>query len=97
MYEYTVLPFGLANALETFQQLIDHVIAEKIDVFAMVYLDDVLVFSKNEQDHAEHLHWVLTKLCVHKLKAKCTKTAFGLAELQYLGQIIKISIISIDP
>ena len=59
----------------------DHVLAEKHDVFAMVYLDDILVFSKNEHDHAEHLRWVLTKLHEHKLKAKRKKSAFGLAEL----------------
>ena len=97
MYEYTVLPFGLVNAPAIFQQLIDRVLAEKLDVFAMVYLNDVLVFSKNEQNHAEHLHWVLTKPLEHKLKAKCKKNAFGLAELQYLGHIVKNLIISMDP
>ena len=96
MYEYTVLLFGLVNAPATFQQLMDHVIAEKLNVFAMVYLDDILVFSKNEHDHAKHLHWVLTKLREHKLKAECKKSAIGLAELQYLGHIIKDSTISMD-
>ena len=75
----------------------DHVLAEKLDIFATVYLDNILVFLKNKHDHAEHLHWVLTKLCEHKLKAKCKKSAFGLAELQYLGHIIKNSTIPIDP
>ena len=74
----------------------DHVLAENIDVFAMVYLDDVLVFSKNKQDHAEHLRWVLTKLHEHKLKVKHKKSAFGLVKLQYLGYIIKNSTISMD-
>ena len=67
----------------------DHVLADELDVFAIVYLADILVFSKNEHDHAEHLRWVLTKLHEHKLKAKCKKSAFGLAELQYLGHIVK--------
>ena len=75
----------------------DHVIAEKLDFCATVYLDDILVFSKNEHNHAEHLRWVLTKLCEHKLKAKCKKSAFSLAELQYLGHIVKNSTISMDP
>ena len=75
----------------------DHVLAAKLDVFAMVYLDDILVFSKNEHDHAKHLRWVLTKLREHKLKAKRRKSAFGLAELQYLGHIVKNSTISMDP
>ena len=59
----------------------DHVLADRPDVFAMVYLDDILVFSKNEHNHVEHLRWVLTKLREHKLKAKRKKSAFGLAEL----------------
>ena len=75
----------------------DHVLADKLDVFAMVYRDDILVFSKNEQNHAENLRWVLTILREHKLKAKCKKSAFGLAKLQYLGHIMKNSTISMDP
>ena len=63
----------------------------------MVYLNDILVFSKSEQDHAEHLHWVLSNLHEHKLKAKHKKSALGLAELQYLGHIVKSSTRSIDP
>ena len=74
----------------------DHIFADKLDVFAMVYLDDILVFSKKEHGHAEHLRWVLTKLREHKLKAKRKKSAFGLAELQYLGHIVKNSTISMD-
>ena len=75
----------------------DHVLAEKLDVLATVYLDDILVFSKNEHDHAEHWCWVLTKLREHKLKAKCKRSAFSLAELQYLGYIMKNPTISMDP
>ena len=67
----------------------DHVLADKLDVFATVYLDDILVFSQTEQDHAEHLRWVLEKLREHHLKAKRKKSAFGLNELQYLGHVIK--------
>ena len=75
----------------------DHILGDKLDVFAMVYLDDILVFSKNKHNHAEHLRWVLSKLCEHKLKAKRKKSEFGLAELQYLGRIVKNSTIPIDP
>ena len=75
----------------------DHVFVEKLDVFATVYLDDILVFSKNKHNYAEHLRWVLTKLHEHKLKAKRKKSALGLAELQYLGHIVKNSTISMDP
>ena len=59
----------------------DHVLANKLDVFTTVYLDDILVFSQTEQDHAEHLRWVLEKLREHHLKAKKKKSAFRLNEL----------------
>ena len=74
-----------------------HVLADKLNVFAMVYLDDILVFSKNKHNHAEYLHWVLSKLREHKLKAKHKKSAFGLAELHHIGHILKNSTISMDP
>ena len=67
-----------------------------IYVFAMVYLANLLVFSKNEQDHAEYLHWVLCKLHEQKLKVKCKKSAYSLAELQYLSHIIKDLTIDMD-
>ena len=75
----------------------DHVLADKLDVFATVYLDDILVFSRSEEDHAEHLRWVLAKLREHHLKAKRKKSAFGLSELQYLGHVIQYNTISMDP
>ena len=75
----------------------DHDLAEKFDIFAMVYLDNILVFSKNEQDYAEYLLCVLSKLHEYKLRAKHKKIAFGLAKLQYLGHIVKNSTISMDP
>ena len=58
-----------------------HIFADKLDVFAMLYLDDILVFSKTKHNHAEHLGWVLTKLREHEIKAICKKSASGLAEL----------------
>ena len=72
-------------------------LAKKLDVFATIYLDNVLVFSQSKQDHAEHLPWVLEKLCKYHLKAKRKKSAFGLNELQYLGHVIKQTTISMDP
>ena len=75
----------------------DHVLKDNLDMFATVYLDDILIFSKNEADHAEHLRWVLQQLRAHNLKAKRKKSAFGLPELYYLGHIIKNSCIMMDP
>ena len=67
----------------------DHILKDKLDVFATVYLDDILIFSKTEAEHEQHLRWVLDKLREHHLKAKCKKSAFGLNELSYLGHVIK--------
>ena len=65
----------------------DHVLAEKLDVFATVYLDDILVFSKNEHNHAEHLCWVLTKLCEHKLKANTKRVNLVLQNCSILATL----------
>ena len=54
------MPFGLCNAPATFQRLMNGVLKEHLDEFVTVYLDDILVFSKNETEHAEHLRWVLS-------------------------------------
>ena len=58
LFEYTVVPFGLCNAPATFQKLMHEILREKLDVFVIIYLDDILVFSKNEEEHAQHLRWV---------------------------------------
>lgn len=97
LFEYTVLPFGLVNAPATFQRLMDHILKDKLDVFAMVYLDDILIFSKTEAEHEQHLRWVLDKLREHHLKAKRKKSAFGLNELSYLGHVIKQGTICMEP
>ena len=59
LYEYTVLPFGLMNAPATFQWLMDSVLKENLDIFAMVYLDDILIFSRTPEEHEAHIRWVL--------------------------------------
>ena len=55
LYEYTVLPLGLCNAPSTFQRLMNNVLGEYVDKFALVYLDDILVYSRTEDEHAAHL------------------------------------------
>ena len=74
----------------------DHMLAKKLDVFATIYCDNILVCSHNEQDQAEHLRWVLEKLCKYQLKANRKKSTFGLNELQYFGHIIKRNTFSIE-
>ena len=72
-YEYTVMSFGLANAPPTFSRIMHYIFNPYTGEFVLVYLDDILVFSKNEEDHEKHLRLVLDRLREHKLYAKFSK------------------------
>ena len=87
-YEYTVMSFGLTNAPAIFSRLMNSVFMEYLDKLVVVYLDDILIYSKNEEEHAEHLRLVLTKLREHRLYAKFSKCEFWLPEVTYLGHVI---------
>ena len=76
-YEYTVMTFGLTNAPATFSRLMNSIFMEYLDKFVVVYLDEILIYSKNEEEHAEHLRLVLTKLREHRFYAKFSKCEFG--------------------
>ena len=84
-YEYTVMSFGLTNAPATFSRLMNSVFMEYLDRFVVVYLDDILIYSKNEEEHAVHLRLVLMKLREHRLYAKFSKCEFWLPEVAKLG------------
>ena len=75
----------------------DMVLCEELDKFVTMYLDDILIFSRTEQEHEQHLRWVLTKLREHHLHAKLKKSAFGLNRLNYLGHILHDSTIQMEP
>ena len=85
LFEYMVLPFGLTNAPATFMTLMNSVLAPFIDNFVLVYLDDILVFSKTEEEHLEHLRKVLTALRENRLFAKLKKCEFFVTEVDFLG------------
>jgi hypothetical protein len=70
MYEFTVMSFGLTNAPAYFMYLVNKVFVEYLDKFLVVFVDDILVFSRNEEEHEEHLRFVLQKLREHQLYAK---------------------------
>ena len=96
-FEFLVLPFGLCNAPATFQRVMNGVFSRDMDAFVIVYLDDILVFSKTESEHAEHLGTVLALLRKHKLYAKRSKCEFGLSELSFLGHVVGAEGIKADP
>jgi hypothetical protein len=97
LYEYTVMSFSLTNALAYFMYLMNKVFMEYLDKFVVVFIDDILVFSKNEEEHAEHLRLVLQKLREYKLYAKWSKCEFWLKEVSFLGHVVSNEGISVDP
>ena len=75
-YEFVVVPFGLTNAPATFMCLMNSVFSRYLDKFVLVFLDDILVYSKNEKEHEEHLRLTLKLLREHQLYAKLSKCDF---------------------
>lgn len=96
-YEYLVMPFGLCNAPGTFQSYINESVREYLDVFCSAYLDDILVYSQNEEEHAEHVLKVLRRLRKRGLYLDIDKCEFDVREVKYLGLIISTEGIRMDP
>ena len=96
-YEFTVMPFGLCNAPATFQRMMNDILREHLDTFVIVYLDDILIYSKSKEEHAQHLKTVLSLLRQHKLYAKASKCEFGMPETEFLGHIVSQAGIATDP
>jgi hypothetical protein len=96
-YEWRVMPFGLCNAPATFQSLMNDILRPYLDQFVVVYLDDILIFSKTLEEHVKHIDLVLTALKRSKLYAGIKKCAFGLKETEFLGHIIGSNRIKMDP
>jgi hypothetical protein len=97
LYEYMVMSFGLINALAYFMYLMNKVFMEYLDKFVMVFIDDMLVYSRSEEEHEEHLRLVLQKLQDHRLYAKLSKYEFWLKQVAFLGHIISKGGIYVDP
>jgi hypothetical protein len=96
LYEYLVMSFGLTNAPAYFMYLMNSVFMIELDKFVVVFIDDILVYSKNEEEHAEHLRIVLQRLRDHKLYAKFSKCEFWLDSVKFLGHTISNEGISVD-
>jgi hypothetical protein len=92
-----MLSFGLTNAPAHFMYLMNSVFMEEMDKFVVVFIDDILFFSKSKKEHKEHLRSMLPQLHDHQLYAKFSKCEFLLSEVQFLGHVISLEGISVDP
>jgi hypothetical protein len=88
LYEYTVMSFGLTNAPAYFLYLMNKVFMEYLDKFVVVFIDDILVYSRSEEEHEEHLRLALQKLREHRLYAKLSKCEVWMKQVAFLGYII---------
>ena len=96
-YEYQVLPFGLANVPATFQAYINEALSGLLDVFCVVYLDDILIYSQAGESHEDHVWQVLERLQQYKLYANLKKCIFSATSIEYLGFIVGMEGVSMDP
>ncbi|WVZ97800.1 LOW QUALITY PROTEIN: hypothetical protein U9M48_043312 [Paspalum notatum var. saurae] len=95
--ELPVMSFGLTNAPAYFMNLMNKVFMEYLDKFVVVFIDDILIYSKTEEEHEEHLRLVLQNLREHKLYAKLSKCEFWLDQVPFLGHIVSKGGIMVDP
>ncbi|GJR34705.1 putative reverse transcriptase domain-containing protein [Tanacetum coccineum] len=96
-FEFTVMPFGLTNAPAVFMDLMNRVCRPYLDKFMIVFIDDILIYFKTQEEHVEHLRLVLGFLKKEKLYAKFSKCEFWLREVQFLGHVINGNGIHVDP
>ncbi|GJX70156.1 putative reverse transcriptase domain-containing protein [Tanacetum coccineum] len=96
-FEFTVMPFGLTNALAIFMDLMNRVYKPYLDKFIIVFIDDILIYSKSEEEHEAHLKTILDLLKKEKLYAKFSKCEFWLQEVQFLGHVVNRDDIHVDP
>jgi hypothetical protein len=91
------MSFGLTNAPVYFMYLMNSVFMRELDKFVVIFIDDILIYSENEEEHAEHLRIVLSRLREHKLYAKFSKCEFWLKKVPFLSHVLSDEGISVDP
>jgi hypothetical protein len=97
LYEYTVMSFGLTNASAFFMYLMNGVFMDYLYKFVVVFIDDILIYSQNEEEHEEHLKMALQQLREHQSYAKLSKCEFWISEVMFLGHIINQDGLVMDP
>ena len=96
-YEFLVISFGLTNAPISFMHLMNSVLRPYLDSFVIVFIDDILVYSHSQEEHAVHLRVVLQRLREEKLYAKFSKCEFWLSSVAILGHVVSSEGIQVDP
>ncbi|MBW0508039.1 hypothetical protein O181_047754 [Austropuccinia psidii MF-1] len=95
-FEYLVMLFGLTNAPASFQNLVNGIFQDLLDVYAVVYLDDIMVFSKSEEEHVTNVSTVLSRLRANNLFAKASKCLFHVSSVEYLGYVVSPEVLKMD-
>ncbi|KAJ0581106.1 putative nucleotidyltransferase, Ribonuclease H [Helianthus annuus] len=96
-YEFLVMPFGLTNAPAVFMDLMNRVCKPYLDKFVIVFIDDILIYSRTKEEHGQHLRTILELLKTEKLYAKFSKCEFWIHEVQFLGHVVNEKGIHVDP
>jgi len=96
-YEYVVMPFGVTNAPAVFMDFMNRIFRPFLDKFVVVFIYDILIYSKTQEEHAEHLRLVLGILREKQLYAKLSKCEFWMDEMQFLDHVISAQGMVVDP
>jgi hypothetical protein len=96
-FEFTVVSFGLTNAPTYFMNMINKVFMDELDKFVVVFIDDILVYSSTAEEHKHHLRTMLERLAQHQLYAKFSKCEFWLQEVAFLGHVLSVEGVAVDP
>jgi len=87
-FEFLVMPMGLTNAPDTFQAFMNHIFCNMTDIFIVIYLDNILIFSDSLEDHQAHVRHVLECLCEYDLHSKPEKCLFHMQKIEFLGFMV---------